>query len=187
MGDDITQTQEKNYAYSPSGFAQSYDSFRKSFLNNEDTDSTTVAQNIREQGAKIVAASVQLETPTGEEADNDLGYDAACFFNRAVEAVHDAVTNHNANLVLLQELFLGPYFCQSQDASLFSLAEDIEERNPIISKFQSLAKALNVVLPISIFERKNNTFYNTIIMIDSDGTNLGKYRESLSLMKFNTP
>jgi predicted amidohydrolase len=177
---NISQIRQ-TYSYDPSGFAKSYDAFRKTILNNEDkdTDVTTIRGKILQQGRSIKVASVQLETTSGKDTGDEVENDAASFFNRAVEAVHDAVTNHNANLVLLQELFLGPYFCQSQEASLFSLAENIDEGNPIILKLQSLAKSLNVVLPISIFERKNNTFYNTVIMIDSDGSNLGKYREYL--------
>ena len=80
--------------------------------------------------------------------------------------------------MLLQELFLGPYFCQSQNSALFSLAEsDIEKDNAFISLMQNVAKQYQIVLPISIFEQKNNTFYNSVVMIDADGEILGTYSE----------
>jgi len=122
------------------------------------------------RGSKLKVAAVQLETSVCSPEK---------FLDRAEQAVVKAVCEHGANLVLLQELFLGPYFCQSQEAACFGLAEsDIDGNNPFISRMQDLAKLLNVVLPISVFERKNNTFYNSVVMIDGDGTNLGTYRKT---------
>ena len=121
---------------------------------------------------KLKVAAVQLETFAGSPSD---------FLHRAEEAVIKAVSEHGANLVLLQELFQGPYFCQSQEAAFFALAEayvDVDGQNDLVSRMQQLAKTLGVVLPISLFERKNNTFYNSVVMIDSTGENLGTYRKT---------
>ncbi len=125
----------------------------------------------------IKIAAVQMETLPSR--DGAFGSDTARdFFDRAVSAVKRAVEEHGANLVLLQELFMGPYFCQSQEADLFALAEsDIEGNNGFILSMQNIAKSLNVVLPISLFEQKNNTFYNSVVMIDADGEILGTYRK----------
>lgn len=122
--------------------------------------------------SKIKVAAVQLETPVSTPR---------AFIDRAEEAVIEAVYQHGANLVLLQELFQGPYFCQSQEAAFFATAEsDVEEegQNAFIGRMQDLAKILQVVLPISLFEKKNNAYYNSVVMIDADGSILGTYRKT---------
>lgn len=63
---------------------------------------------------------------------------------------------------------------------MFGLAEtNIEEGNAFISMMQEVAKTFNVVLPISLFENKNNVYYNAVVMIDADGQILGSYSESM--------
>jgi len=104
--------------------------------------------------------------------DSDIaGY---CF--RAEQAIELSV-QEGANLVLLPELWSGPYFCQSQEASLMQLSDPIDS-SVLIKRMQVLAKLYDVVLPVSIFERKNNVFYNSIVMIDADGSVLGTYRKT---------
>jgi N-carbamoylputrescine amidase len=78
-----------------------------------------------------------------------------------------------ANIILLQELFMGYYFCQEQKDKYFSWAFEFSPEHPIILRFVELAKELNVCLPISFFEVKNNVFFNSIAIIDADGTILG--------------
>jgi len=80
-------------------------------------------------------------------------------------------------LVILQELFSGPYFCQSQESVYFETAEELENC-AIVKAMQIMAKELNVVLPVSFFERKNNAFFNSVAMIDAGGQILGVYRKS---------
>ena len=82
-----------------------------------------------------------------------------------------------ANVVLLQELFAGLYWCKEQDPKYFSWAEQYET-SKVLQHFSSLAKKLNVVLPISYFEKSGNTFFNSLAMIDADGTILDNYRKS---------
>jgi N-carbamoylputrescine amidase len=82
-----------------------------------------------------------------------------------------------AQIILIQELFETPYFCIEQDARHFALATSLEE-NPAIKLFQALARELEVVLPCSWFERANRAFYNSLAMIDADGSVLGTYRKS---------
>lgn len=82
-----------------------------------------------------------------------------------------------ANLVLLPELFEGPYFCQKEDYSLFALAEEASSSKTILH-FQKVAKEEKVVLPISFFEKAGNVYFNSLAMIDADGTLLGIYRKS---------
>ncbi len=81
-----------------------------------------------------------------------------------------------SNVILLPELFMGLYFCQVENYDHFELARPFEN-NQDLMYFQKLAKSLNVVLPISYFEKANNVFYNSIAIIDADGTLLGQYRK----------
>ena len=82
-----------------------------------------------------------------------------------------------ANVVLLPELFEGLYFCQVEDYNNFDLAEEALD-SKTLKTFQKVAKENNVVLPLSFFERSENCYFNSLAMIDSDGTVLGIYRKS---------
>lgn len=82
-----------------------------------------------------------------------------------------------ANIILLQELFEAPYFCQKQKFEYFDLAKPLSE-NAAVKRFTEVAKELQVVLPISFYEKAGNTAFNTIAIIDADGTILGTYRKT---------
>ena len=82
-----------------------------------------------------------------------------------------------AQVILIPELFEGHYFCKDQLASELARALPIEG-HPTIEHFMKLAQELGVVLPISVYERANNTLFNTVAMIDADGSMLGIYRKS---------
>jgi N-carbamoylputrescine amidase len=88
-----------------------------------------------------------------------------------------AAAGRGAQIVLLQELFETPYFCKDQLTDLFDLARPVED-HPTIARMQELARTLKVVLPVSIFERANNTHFNSVVIIDADGEQLGLYRKS---------
>lgn len=82
-----------------------------------------------------------------------------------------------AQIILLQELFETPYFCQKEKADYYSYATEVEA-NKAVNHFRALAKQLQVVLPISFYEKKNNARYNSLAVIDANGEVLGKYRKS---------
>lgn len=82
-----------------------------------------------------------------------------------------------AKLVQLPELFEGPYFCKDQSPDNFARANPLAG-HPTIDHFSRLATELEIVLPISIFEKANNAHFNTVVIIDGDGAVLGKYRKS---------
>lgn len=82
-----------------------------------------------------------------------------------------------ANIILLQELFQNLYFCQVEDYEKFGLAE-VRSKSKTIQHFQILAKKHNVVLPISFFEKDGNNYFNSLVMIDADGKDLGLYRKT---------
>lgn len=93
------------------------------------------------------------------------------------EALVREAHRQGAQIILLQELFLSPYFCIDQDLSHLSLAQPAED-SPLIRRFQALAKELAVVLPLSFFEKANRTYYNSVAVIDADGAVLGLYRKT---------
>lgn len=86
--------------------------------------------------------------------------------------------DEGANIILLQELFRTPYFCQEQDPKYFEHAFPLDQNNALIDRFAALAGELGVVLPISFFERAGNAFFNSIAIADADGSIVGHYRKS---------
>ncbi len=93
------------------------------------------------------------------------------------EALTREAAKQGANLVLLQELFDGDYFCIEQHAKFLGQAEALD-RHRTVARFAALAKELGVVLPVSVFERAGNAHYNTTVIVDADGKQLGHYRKS---------
>ena len=95
---------------------------------------------------------------------------------KAIRLIEKA-SEQGANIILLQELFQTPYFCIQYDEEIFKLAQPFE-KNTLLIKMSEVAKKYKVVLPISFFEKDNNAYFNSIAIIDADGTILGKYRKS---------
>lgn len=115
---------------------------------------------------KVIVAATQMACSWNREATLD----------NAEKLVREAVSK-GANIVLLQELFETPYFCQLEKYCYLELATTIEE-NPAIKRFTKVAKELSVVIPVSFFEKRGNTQFNSVVVIDADGTNLGIYRKT---------
>lgn len=82
-----------------------------------------------------------------------------------------------ANIILLPELFETQYFCQERNYEYYKLATTVEE-NAAINHFKKVAADLHVVLPISFYEKAGNTTFNSVAVIDADGTILGTYRKT---------
>lgn len=82
-----------------------------------------------------------------------------------------------AQIILLQELFETPYFCQKEKSKYYTYAAELEQ-NKAVNHFKKVAKELQVVLPISFYEKKNYARYNSLAVIDANGEVLGKYRKS---------
>jgi len=82
-----------------------------------------------------------------------------------------------AEIILIPELFEGQYFCKEQEAVHHQRATSIED-NVTISHFQKVAAELKVVLPLSVYERAGNALFNTVVMVDADGSRIGVYRKS---------
>ena len=85
--------------------------------------------------------------------------------------------SEGAQIILIQELFESVYFCCLNKTEEFNMARPFEN-NPLLQEMAELAKELSVVLPISFFEKENNTFYNSLSVIDADGSISAPYRKS---------
>jgi N-carbamoylputrescine amidase len=96
--------------------------------------------------------------------------------DKTIALIRDAASQ-GAQIILPSELFQGHYFCTTQDESWFATAYPALE-HPCVTQLIPIAKELGVVLPVSIFERDGPRYYNTIVIIDADGTILGTYRKS---------
>ena len=88
-----------------------------------------------------------------------------------------AAAAEGAQVVLIPELFEGHYFCKDQRAEDLARAVPLDG-HPTVTHFSRLAAELGVVLPVSVYERANNALFNTVVMLDADGTPLGHYRKS---------
>lgn len=115
---------------------------------------------------KLVAAAVQMSIPDTREKS----------IEKADKLVREAAEK-GANVILLPELFETWYFCQERRYESYELALPLNE-NPAVRHFSALAKELGVVLPISFYERDETVLYNSLAMIDADGTILGVYRKT---------
>lgn len=96
--------------------------------------------------------------------------------DKAETMVREAASN-GANLILLPELFERPYFCQEKRYDYYDYALPLTE-NPAIRRFQAVAGELGVVIPVSFYERDVQRLFNSIAMIDADGSILGVYRKT---------
>jgi N-carbamoylputrescine amidase len=114
----------------------------------------------------LTVAAIQM--PCGDDIETNVG--------RAEHLVRQAA-REGATLILLPELFEGPYFCIDQRPEHFALARPADG-HPTIERFRAVATELGVALPISFFERAGQAHYNSIAMIDTDGTVLGIYRKT---------
>ncbi|MEM6833023.1 MAG: N-carbamoylputrescine amidase [Pseudomonadota bacterium] len=103
-------------------------------------------------------------------------WDAGETLSRAEALVHQAA-DQGAQIILLQELFETPYFCIDEQNRHFDLAHRLEDQ-PTIKRMQTLAKERALVLPVSFFEKAGLAFYNSIAVIDADGSIVGHYRKS---------
>jgi len=103
------------------------------------------------------------------------GPDPAANFAKALGKIREAARK-GAQIICLQELFRSQYFCQEENAELFALAEPIP--GPSSDALGKIAKELGVVVIGSLFERRAaGVYHNTAVVMDSDGTLLGKYRK----------
>ncbi|PHR53341.1 MAG: N-carbamoylputrescine amidase [Arcobacter sp.] len=111
-------------------------------------------------------AAIQMKMSTDHKAN----------ISKAVKMVSEAASK-GANIILLPELFEGVYFCKDMDNKYFSWALPREE-HPLLKEFSTLAKQLHVVLLVSYFEKAEDKYYNSLVVMDVDGGILENYRKT---------
>jgi N-carbamoylputrescine amidase len=108
-----------------------------------------------------------VQQPCDEDRQTNLDF--------SIKKIHEAAAN-NADLVVLPELHLGPYFCQSEDYKNFDLAQPIP--GPTTAILSDVAKELGIVIVSTIFEKRTpGLYHNTAVVFDKDGSIAGKYRK----------
>lgn len=115
---------------------------------------------------EITIAAIQMQCSTSVEEN----------INKADTMVRKAAAS-GANIILLPELFERQYFCQERRYEYYDFAKSVEE-NDAVNHFKKLAKELSVVIPVSFYEKDVNVLYNSVAVIDADGTVLGVYRKT---------
>ena len=114
----------------------------------------------------VTVAAIQMSVPETPEKS----------IEKAERLVREAAAK-GANVILLPELFENWYFCQERRYDSYKLALPLEE-NPAVKRFREVAGELSVALPVSFYEQDGNVLYNSIAMIDADGSILGVYRKT---------
>ncbi|MDX2256800.1 MAG: N-carbamoylputrescine amidase [Pseudanabaenaceae cyanobacterium bins.39] len=105
-----------------------------------------------------------------------LNADVVANVSKITDFVRQAA-QQGAQIILPPELFEGAYFCREERDHFFDWAHPLAN-HPTIAHFQQLAKELGVVIPVSFFERSGQVYYNSLAMVDADGSLLGVYRKS---------
>ena len=114
----------------------------------------------------LTVAAVQMQC--SKDVDENL--------KKAEKMIREA-REKGAQVILLPELFEREYFCQQRRYDFYEYALPTDE-NPAVKMGRRLAKELDVVLPISFYERDGNVLYNSLAWIDADGSVLGVYRKT---------
>lgn len=115
---------------------------------------------------KVKVAAIQMSMTSSVEEN----------IAKAERMVREAASK-GANIILLPELFERPYFCQERCYEYYAFATPVNE-NPAVIHFKEVCKELEIVMPISFYEKDGNVLYNTIAMIDADGEVMGIYRKT---------
>ena len=115
---------------------------------------------------KITVAAVQMMMDTSSDKN----------ISKAEKMVKKAA-DMGANIVLLPELFENTYFCQERKYESYKLAVPVSE-NAAVHAMSALAKELHVVIPVSFYEKDGNSLFNSVAMIDADGSVMGVYRKT---------
>jgi N-carbamoylputrescine amidase len=118
---------------------------------------------------------IQATNPVNDESKSVAEIQAA-MFERHLPWIHEA-GKKGVQILGLQEIFNGPYFCPSQDKRWYDAAEPVP--GPTIEKLQPLARKYEMAMVVPVYEREMaGVYYNTAAVLDADGTYLGKYRKN---------
>ena len=123
---------------------------------------------------KVISGLIQCRNPLNDESRPVTDIKKAAF-DHHIPFIEEA-GEKGVQILCLQEIFNGPYFCTSQDARWYDAAEPIP--GPTINALAPYAKKYDMVMIIPIYEKEDKgVFYNAAAVVDADGSYLGKYRK----------
>jgi beta-ureidopropionase len=124
--------------------------------------------------AKVLSGLIQAGNPINDETKPVAEIQAA-MLEKHLPMIHEA-GKQGVQILCLQEIFNGPYFCPGQDRRWYDAAEPVP--GPTVEKLAPLAKKYQMAMVIPVYEREMaGVYYNTAAVVDADGTYLGKYRK----------
>jgi beta-ureidopropionase len=124
---------------------------------------------------QVISGLIQAANPINDESRGVADIQAA-MLEKHLPMIHDA-GKQGVQILCLQEIFNGPYFCPSQDRRWYDAAEPVP--GPTLEKLAPLAKKYQMVMVVPLYEREQaGLYYNTAAILDADGSYLGKYRKT---------
>ncbi len=123
----------------------------------------------------VVSGLIQASNPINDETRSVAEIQAA-MLEKHLPMIHDA-GKKGVQILCLQEIFNGPYFCPGQDKRWYDAAEEVP--GPTVARLAPIAKQYGMAMVVPIYEReKAGVYYNTAAILDADGSYLGKYRKT---------
>jgi len=123
----------------------------------------------------VLSGLIQASNPINDESRSVADIQAA-MFEKHLPMIHDA-GKQGVQILCLQEIFNGPYFCPGQDKRWYDAAEPVP--GPTLDKLVPLARKYQMAMVVPLYEREQaGVYYNTAAILDADGSYLGKYRKS---------
>jgi beta-ureidopropionase len=123
----------------------------------------------------VLSGLIQASNPINDESRSVADIQAA-MFEKHLAMIHDA-GKQGVQILCLQEIFNGPYFCPGQDKRWYDAAEAVP--GPTLDKLVPLARKYQMAMVVPLYEREQaGVYYNTAAVLDADGSYLGKYRKT---------
>jgi N-carbamoylputrescine amidase len=123
----------------------------------------------------VISGLIQASNPINDESRSVADIQAA-MFEKHLPMIHDA-GKQGVQILCLQEIFNGPYFCPGQDRRWYDAAEPVP--GPTLEKLVPIARKYQMVMVVPVYEREQaGIYYNTAAILDADGSYLGKYRKT---------
>ncbi len=124
---------------------------------------------------KVISGLIQASNPINDESKSVAEVQAA-MLEKHLPMIHDA-GKQGVQILCLQEIFNGPYFCPGQDKRWYDAAEPVP--GPTLEKLAPIAKKYQMAMVVPVYEREQaGVYYNTAAILDADGSYLGKYRKT---------
>jgi beta-ureidopropionase len=123
----------------------------------------------------VISGLIQASNPINDETRSVADIQAA-MFDKHLPMIHDA-GKQGVQILCLQEIFNGPYFCPGQDKRWYDAAEAVP--GPTVERLAPIARQYQMAMVVPLYEREQaGVYYNTAAILDADGSYLGKYRKT---------